>query len=841
MLPIVHLAILLISPNCVMVPMDHKDPRLHFLIEDTELHFVIAKDDESVQAFTAAYEKYENTSCDFRNPKPPPACVSLESMGPLLEQDHRSPFCLSPPSPSAVASCYFTSGSTGRFKGCLVTHRSLAAYCRAKNNAHQISRGSVCFVASAPTFDPSFGDFCATWSAGGTVASADRNVIFTTLGLCLLATSATHVLTTPSLFNTLQDAFGPGELPSLKTIALGGEPMSQATVNTWSEHVRLLNTYGVTECCVYQAYARIRAGVTRKAIGKPLSGNQLLVMTNGGDPDKILETPASEMFPLSADGGKAESQNIGELWIAGNQVGVGYLKRPELTKQKFVDHPVYGPCFRTGDVVTSFENKGQIGWKILGRLDSQVKVRGQRIELEEIEQALLSHATSILLSKAAVVFHQESKQLVAYCVPQEADSYLAAPSKSKVLTSVLRGLCQTHLPAHMVPARFVLTSELLTTATGKIARSVLSKQVLPPLLWNTEEDTPLYGGWTKVVEAAWADVLGLQSGGASSAHFADLGGDSLAALRVCRKISCMQGKKGEDTAVDEFGNVFGELLGVLGPAELLKRPILREFAQYLQESFGDISPPSEERVPLTPDRWVEEPGSITSELQVSAGAGAATVVDFLLRKSNARPDGETAPSEARSNGSNRRTAPLHCACLNGHLEVAQVLISHNASVGFLDQTGATPLHLASHAGPPALITLLLDQQKKFKKGSSSPLHRLDDNRQTPLHHAARSGAPAAVLTLLLNESPNPATVLEMRDTWGRTALHWAVVNGHRNAVSVLLEWGADRKVFDSNGFPGIFARRSDVNRMDAWSRYMSRQWSASAVSVSSLQNIFSFK
>ena len=123
--------------------------------------------------------------------------------------------------------------------GCISTHGALGSYCKAKNLAHQVTSESICFVASAPTFDPSYGDFMATWSIGATVASANRETIFTMLGKCLKETAATHVLTTPSLFNTtLHDKLGPKELPALRTIALGGEPMSLETVRVWADGAR---------------------------------------------------------------------------------------------------------------------------------------------------------------------------------------------------------------------------------------------------------------------------------------------------------------------------------------------------------------------------------------------------------------------------------------------------------------------------------------------------------------------------------------------------------------------------------------------------------------------------
>lgn len=110
-------------------------------------------------------------------------------------------------------------------KGCVVTMASLASYCHAKAQAHSTGENSVVFLASAVTFDPYLGDVLATWASGGCLCAVPRQSMLSSLGEALRDLRATHVLTTPTLFSTLQGRFGPSELPHLGCVALGGEVM----------------------------------------------------------------------------------------------------------------------------------------------------------------------------------------------------------------------------------------------------------------------------------------------------------------------------------------------------------------------------------------------------------------------------------------------------------------------------------------------------------------------------------------------------------------------------------------------------------------------------------------
>lgn len=413
LLPLLELAILL--SRAVIVPLDISEPspRLALLLEDAELAVIITKEN-------AHHEKLKLIlSKRVLSLRP---CKLLVAEHLLDEGSWGVPACKVPaPAPAVdpkdVSHIFFTSGSTGRPKGCVVAYSALASYCFAKNTAHRVEKGCVCFVASAHTFDPSLGDFFATLCVGGTLALAPRRTLFCSLGACLAITGATHVLTTPSLFATVDVL---EKLPALRVVALGGEAMPTRLAQQWASRVTLINTYGVTECCVYQACAVITPDASStKALGSPLPGNQLLLVAgDGNDITKLVPERSNEE---------------GEIWIAGAQVGKGYLNRVDLTEARFKEHHEIGPLFRTGDLAVAAPG----GWELVGRRDTQVKIRGRRVEVDEVEHVLLcaagpvlpspasSSATTVaprgpfaaLLADAAVTAMHG--QLVAWCVPSD--------------------------------------------------------------------------------------------------------------------------------------------------------------------------------------------------------------------------------------------------------------------------------------------------------------------------------------------------------------------------------------------------------------------------------------
>ncbi len=264
-------------------------------------------------------------------------------------------------------------------------------------------------------------------------------------------------------------------------------------------------------------------------------------------------------------------------------------------------------------------------------------------------------------------------------------------------------------------------------------------------------------------------------------------------------------KTGNGALEDVEGGAFGELMGGLAPAELLKRPTLAEFAKYVAQTEMDVvvklrGEQNRQNAELT--RATHElDKSQTAHEQVllsilyrAAGAGAEAVVRYLLDQCKLDVNGIGSGKKART--------PLHSACANSQAQIAFLLLQRGASVNLADQHGVLPIHLAAQKGPVEVLEALLK--------SKTPLVARDTNQQTLLHHAARAGAPGKVLDALLEKWTQDKAVtgkggktngsaLEWKDQWHRTPLHWAVINGHRTAVMRLLEAGASVKAKDAAG------------------------------------------
>ncbi|MFD3330099.1 amino acid adenylation domain-containing protein [Streptomyces sp. NPDC058701] len=411
-------------------------------------------------------------------------------------------------SPDLPAYVIYTSGSTGRPKGVVVPHGAFANLVDDMARRVAVTERDRLLAVTTFGFDIAMLELFVPLLAGAGLVLADRATVQDPVALAraIAAAAATVVQATPSHWQALV-ATAPECLAGLRLLTGGealGEPLAAALVEAAAT---VLNVYGPTETTIWST-ASVLDGTRPGApsIGRPIANTRVYVL------DQALR-------PVSCG-------VVGELYIAGTGLAQGYLRRPSLTAERFVCDP-YGPAgtrmYRTGDLVR-WGADGQLDY--IGRVDHQVKVRGHRLELGEIETVL----TGLPGVARAVVVAREVEpgdtRLVAYLVP-EAD---AGEGATALDTAALRERVREALPEYMVPSAFVLLDTFPLTPSGKVDRKALPAPELERPAGREAE-----GPAEEILRGLFADVLGLPDVGVDDDFFA-LGGHSLLATRLVSRV-----------------------------------------------------------------------------------------------------------------------------------------------------------------------------------------------------------------------------------------------------------------------------------------------------------------
>ena len=359
----------------------------------------------------------------------------------------------------------YTSGSTGAPKGVRVGHGGLVPMLRAQIEAFGIAPGKRVLFALSTAFDASISDLGTALLAGAALVIAPAALTARDLVPFLRLHAITHADLPPSLLARVPATDAP---PLLETVIIGGEVCPLATVRAWARRVRLVNVYGPTEATICTSLVHCNPDTwARPRLGQPLPQVEYRV-------------------------------EDGELLIGGPQLALGYVRRPELDAARFVQRE--GKRFyRSGDRVRPGSEREEGGLEFLGRLDRQVKLRGQLVSPEEVELALLALPE---VQEAAV-------SVVAAALTAHVVLAPDAAASATVDANLLRGRLAETLPQWMLPTLVLERHALPRSTTGKLARDPRAA----------------------VIAAAFAEVLGVADVGPES-DFVALGGDSLAAVEI---------------------------------------------------------------------------------------------------------------------------------------------------------------------------------------------------------------------------------------------------------------------------------------------------------------------
>ncbi|MFD6456762.1 amino acid adenylation domain-containing protein [Streptomyces roseolus] len=431
---------------------------------------------------------------------------------PVTDADRRSPLL-----PDHPAYTIYTSGSTGRPKGVVVSHANVSRLLAACRAAVDFGPDDVWTLFHSSAFDFSVWEMWGPLAHGGRLVVVPHDVARSPGDLLeLLGRERVTVLSqTPSAFLQLLRAESdlgvpPRTTAALRYVVFGGEALDTAQLAPWrGRPVRLVNMYGITETTVHVTHLELDDAAVERGgspIGTPLDDLRAHVLDQG-----LRPVPAGV---------------VGELYVAGPGLARGYRRRPGLSATRFVADPfdAGGRMYRTGDLVRRTRDGGL---HYVGRSDSQVKLRGYRVEPGEIEAAARRHPD---VAQAAAAVHgggPDDRYLVCYAVPAAG----ADPDPHEV-----RAHLADALPGYMVPAAVVLLPALPLTPNGKLDRAALPAP--DRAAWATG-GAPA-GPREEALCAAFADVLGVQEVSRDADFFA-LGGHSLSAVRLISRIRSVLG------------------------------------------------------------------------------------------------------------------------------------------------------------------------------------------------------------------------------------------------------------------------------------------------------------
>ncbi|KAF9977770.1 hypothetical protein BGZ75_010211, partial [Mortierella antarctica] len=502
---IAQLAILKIG--AIYVPIDPKAPmdRQAFIVSDSGSRLVITDEVTDVPAAVGM------SLLRVMSPHE-------EKLSTALDAGWRAYSGLDPPKTnterSSLETAYimYTSGSTGLPKGVMVPHRGIARLVF-NNGFASINPSDRIIFGANPAFDASTFEVWAPLLNGGRIIVIDTEVLTDPQRLAetLERRQVSVLFLTPVLFNQYAESIGQ-TLAKLRYIISGGEQGNLEAYATLLRHkgpVQIINAYGPTEATMvattFTASSDV-SGLDILPIGRPIGNTQAYVLDKRQHP-----------VPVGV---------VGELYISGPGVATGYLNRPDLTGERFLPDAftkIHGSCmYKSGDMVRYLPDGNLV---YMGRNDDQIKIRGFRVELGEVETRLLQHAQ---VQNAVVVALGEGddKRLVAY---------VAADSREHLVRALRSHLAST-LPEYMIPSAFVHLTALPMTNNGKVDRRALPTP--DASAFATERYVPPQGRIESALAEIWAEVLKVHRVGRFDNFFV-LGGHSLLAVRLMNRISTL--------------------------------------------------------------------------------------------------------------------------------------------------------------------------------------------------------------------------------------------------------------------------------------------------------------
>ncbi|KAF1345649.1 hypothetical protein BDV97DRAFT_401047, partial [Delphinella strobiligena] len=470
-------------------------------------------------------------------------------------------------------------------KGVILEHNSFATSCRDISIGMQMTSDSRVFQFASFTYDLSISDIFCVFSRGACLCVPCESDRLNDIPRAFSSLHINHATFTPAVAGQLDT----DEVPSLKTLILGGEPLPETLVRRWAGQVALMNIYGITETCAWTTVTEpITSYALTASIGRSMCGRVWLV-------------DVADFRTLAPIGG------IGEIVIEGPTLARHYHDNPKATDQAFVVVPDYldnrkwTRVYRSGDLAR-YTSTGDLLY--LGRRDAQVKISGQRVELHGIESSMKEHVPENT-ETAVVVVRPTNRDpvLVGYLALDPTRSW--SDREVEDIQKALKQALERTLPRHMVPSLFLDIPKLPVSRTGKLDRTLLAQNAVTKITTDNLKGFLQQPGAAPSTELElalqrlWAEVLDIDpSLAAKTSNFLHLG-DSVAAMKLSKSARKVGFK--------------------LDVAAIMSHPILKDMASYcsLQSTSRDQS--SQDLVPvfsLSPENIVHSDVAVSCRIRV---------------------------------------------------------------------------------------------------------------------------------------------------------------------------------------------------------------------------------
>ncbi|WP_433581350.1 amino acid adenylation domain-containing protein [Paenibacillus amylolyticus] len=469
------------------VPIDPEYPpdRIHYILEDSKVAWLLH------QSHIQKPEHYAGTF------------VILDSE--INHHDHHLSLEDGAIS-SDLAYMIYTSGTTGHPKGVMIEHASIVNSLQWKSDFYHFTGDDRVLMLNPFVFDSFITHFFGPMISGSTVYLLNQQQCKDAIAINTMVKKQqiTHIQSPPSFLMTLLEQVSAEDWRSMKNVVAAGEKIVPALIHKLQRinpRIEVCNEYGPTENSVVSTVLSIKSADQKISIGKPIANNRVYILGE-----------RNELQPIGVQG---------ELCVAGAGLSRGYLNRPDLTAEKFVDDPFVSGAkmYKTGDFARWLPD-GNIEY--IGRVDHQEKIRGHRIELGEVETALLN---STQIKEAIVIAREDetgTKQLCAYLVGEDA-----------ITIGELREALSQQLPNYMIPSYFVQLDQMPLTSNGKIDRKALPAPK-EHMLKGMEYEAPRTMVEQQLV-SIWEEVLGVENIGILD-NFFELGGDSIKSIQVSSRL-----------------------------------------------------------------------------------------------------------------------------------------------------------------------------------------------------------------------------------------------------------------------------------------------------------------